>query len=311
MNKNKTTFFEWMAQVRANFLVLAVFLTGIGLAIAWKYFSSADGQFNFLHALLILAGVVLAHISVNLFNEYSDFKTGIDFNTQRSPFSGGSGMMVAGKTKPRQVLWSAIVTLVIAFVIGIYFAIVSHWSIMLIAFLGGLTIVFYTPVLARFMLGELFSGLTLGSLVVTGTYIAMTASPGLPLSGIISTDLILISIPPGILTSLLLLINEFPDVDADRKGGRKHLVIRFGKQKAAWIYTFGVFLTFGIIIALPLLGMASAWLYLALIPFPLALNASLIAIRHNNDNNRIITAMGNNVITVLATDLLLAIAILI
>jgi 1,4-dihydroxy-2-naphthoate octaprenyltransferase len=48
---------------------------------------------------LLLAGVVLAHISVNLFNEYSDYKTGIDFNTHRSPFSGGSGMIVSGKTK--------------------------------------------------------------------------------------------------------------------------------------------------------------------------------------------------------------------
>jgi 1,4-dihydroxy-2-naphthoate polyprenyltransferase len=311
MDKKLSAFASWMAQIRANFLVLAVFLVGIGLAIAWNHMPSVSGNFNYVHAAMIMAGVVLAHISVNLFNEYSDYKTGIDFNTIRSPFSGGSGMMVSGNTRPRQVLISAISTLSVAFGIGLYFAVIAHWSILFIALFGGLTIVLYTPLLARLMLGEFFSGLTLGTFVVIGTYIAMTASPGMPLSEILTSELILISIPPGILTALLLLINEFPDVEADRQGGRKHLVIRFGKKNAAYIYAFGVFMTFGIIIALPFLGMASQWIYLALIPLPLALNASFIAIRHGEDSKKIVTAMGNNVMTVLGTDLLLAIAILI
>ncbi len=311
MEKKFSSFSAWMAQIRANFLILAVFLVGIGLAVTWKFLDPAYGEFNFLHAALIMTGVVLAHISVNLFNEYSDYKTGIDFNTKRSPFSGGSGMIVSGNTSPGSVRVAAITTLLTAFGIGVYFSIIAHWSVLLIAVLGGLTIVLYTPLLARFMLGELFSGLTLGTLVVIGTFIAMTATPDMSLGQILSSDLILLSIPPGILTSLLLLINEFPDAEADRKGGRKHLVIRFGKQKAAYIYAFGVFVTFGIIIALPILGMASKWIYLALLPLPLALNASFIAIKHNQDDSKIVMAMGNNVITVLATDLLLAIAILI
>ncbi len=311
MEKILSSFTVWMAQIRANFLVLAVFLVGIGLAITWKYLPEAGGSFNFVHALLITGGVVLAHISVNLFNEYSDYKTGIDFNTVRSPFSGGSGMMVSGRTNPRSVLAAAVISLAAASVIGVYFALTAHWSIMVIAVVGGLTIVLYTPVLAKLMLGELFSGLTLGSLVVIGTFIAMTASPGIPLSEVVSRELVLISIPPGILTALLLLINEFPDMEADRKGGRNHLVIRFGRQGAAYIYAFGVLLAFGIIIALPLLGMTSLWIYLALIPLPLALNASFIAIRHSHDSKRIVTAMGNNVMTVLGTDLLIAVAILI
>lgn len=306
-----SSFAAWMAQIRANFLVLAVFLVGIGLAITWKFLPTVGGNFDFFHAALIMAGVVLAHISVNLFNEYSDYKTGIDFNTIRSPFSGGSGMIVDGNTRPRQVLVAAITALALASAVGIYFSLVAHWSIMVISVVGGLTIVLYTPLLARLMLGEFFSGLTLGTFVVIGTYIAMTASPEMSLSQILTSELILISIPPGILTSLLLLINEFPDAEADLKGGRKHLVIRYGKQKAAWIYAFGIFITFGIILALPILNMTSVWIYLALIPLPLALHASFIAIRHNNDSRKFVTAMGNNVMTVLATDLLLAIAILI
>ncbi len=311
MDKNLSSFAVWMAQIRANFLVLAVFLVGIGLAVTWRFLPSVNGDFNFFHAALIMTGVVLSHISVNLFNEYSDYRTGIDFNTRRSPFSGGSGMIVRGKTDPRSVLTAAIVTLFLAFGIGLYFSVVSHWSILVISVIGGLTILLYTPVLSRVMLGEFFSGLALGSLVVIGTYIAMTASPEMSVAQTVTSELILISIPPGILTALLLLINEFPDMEADRNGGRKHLVIRYGRKKAAYIYAFGVFMAFGIILVLPFLGFASTWIYLALIPLPLALNASFIAIRHSDDNNKIVAAMGSNVVTVLGTDLLIAIAILI
>ncbi len=301
----------WMNQIRLKFLLLAVFLVGIGLAFAKRQLISINAEFDFFHAALIMAGVVSAHISVNLFNEYSDFFTKIDFNTDRTPFSGGTGMMVAGMTTPRSVLYTAVITLTTAFFIGIYFSIVSHWSIFPICFIGALSVVLYTPFFQRLMIGEFFAGLTLGSLVVIGTYTAMTASPHMGLTSIVPADLVLISIPPGILTSLLLLLNEFPDTEADKKGGRRHLVTCFGKQKASYIYVLGLFFTFFTIAAIPVLGMASKWLFLSLIPLPFAFNAAMTALRHYEDRKKIVRAMGSNVITVLGTDLLLAVAILI
>ena len=115
-----------------------------------------------------------AHVSVNLFNEYSDHRTGIDFNTKRTPFNGGSGMMIQGLTSPTAVLTSAIVTLLYAMAIGIYYSIISHWFLLLIIGVGAISIVGYTDVLAKYMLGELFAGLSLGSLVVVVTFIALT-----------------------------------------------------------------------------------------------------------------------------------------
>ena len=221
----KQGFKIWLAQVRAPFLILAFLLVLIGLALAFKLPGDRLG-FNLFHAFLLVIGVVSAHAAVNLFNEYSDFKTGIDFNTNRNPFSGGSGMIIDGYTSQRSVKIAAISLLILAFGIGIYFTVVSHWSIIILVLIGGLTIVFYTEGLARIMLGELFAGLSLGSLVVVGTYIAMTATPGQELGDLLSAVVIMVSIPPGILTSLLLLINEFPDVEADKAGGRLHLVIR-------------------------------------------------------------------------------------
>jgi len=298
----------WLAQTRANFLLLAVFLVAIGLAYAAKY---GSGDFNGWHAALIMVGAIAAHVSVNLFNEYSDFTTRIDFNTAQTPFSGGSKMLVTGQTSPRSVHVASVLSLVIAAAIGVYFSIVSHWSIAVISVIGAIAIVYYTPLFAKMLLGEFFAGLALGTLVVLGTYIAMNGTPGMALAALLPLEVLLISIPPGILTALLLLLNEFPDAEADKAGGRYHLVIKLGREKSAWIYAAGIVLTFGIILLLPVLGISSPWIFLALLPLPLAIRAARTAIRDGADMARLIPAMGMNVMVVLATDLLIAVAVII
>ena len=299
----------WLAQARANFLILAVLLVAIGLTYAAKY--NPTGDFNVLHAILLVLGVVSAHVSVNMFNEYSDYHNKIDFNTVQTPFSGGSKMLIEGFTKPKSVLAAAIGTLLFSLFIGIYFSIVSHWSIMIFILIGGLTILFYTNFLAKILMGEILAGLTLGSMVVLGTYIAMVANPSMTFGEMIPQEVWLISIPPGILTSLLLLLNEFPDAEVDKIGGRNHLVIRFGKKTAAYIYAFGLLATFGTIVILPIAGISSYWLYLALLPLPIAFKAGMTAIKYGDDNQKLIPSMGMNVMVVLGTDLLVAVSVLI
>ncbi len=301
----------WMAQIRAPFLILAVFLVVIGLAFSIKYPHASDQSFNWLHAVMLVLGVLLSHISVNLFNEYSDFKTRIDFNTNKTPFSGGSGMITSGNTRPESVRTVGILTLLISGAVGVYFAIVSHWIVLVFAATGAFSVLFYTNFLSKRILGELFAGLALGTLVVLGTYVAMTSSPEMALKGLFPKEVIWISIPPGILTSLLLLINQFPDVEADKAGGRRHLLIRFGWKGASYIYTSGIFATFAIIVLMPIIGISSPWIYLALLPLPLGVKAAVTAIRHGNDTGKLVPALGSNVITVLATDLLLAVAVFI
>lgn len=301
----------WMAQIRAPFLILAVFLVVIGLAFSVKYPQDPVTVFNWLHAVLLVIGVVLSHVSVNLFNEYSDFKTKIDFNTNRTPFSGGSGMIQAGNTRPENVKTVGIITLLIAFAIGIYFAVISHWIVLIFSLIGAISVLFYTNFLAKRILGELFAGMALGTLVVLGTYMAMTATPGIALEGLFPKEVIWISIPPGILTSLLLLINQFPDHEADKDGGRKHLVIRFGLKGASYIYTAGMFVTFAIIVLVPIIGISSYWIYIALLPLPLGTKAAITAIRHGDDLGKLVPALGSNVMTVLLTDLLLAVSVII
>jgi 1,4-dihydroxy-2-naphthoate octaprenyltransferase len=299
-----------MAQIRANFLILSVFLVVLGIALSLKY-PTPGNEFDLLRALIVMLGAVVAHISVNLFNEYSDFHTKIDFKTNRTPFSGGSGMLTSGKSTPRAVLIVAIITLLVALGIGIYMSFLSHWIILVFAAIGSFSIIFYTQFLARYMLGEVFAGFALGTLVVLGTYVSLNASAGMSLSELFPSEVVWLSIPPGILTALLLFINEFPDAEADKEGGRLHLVIKLGKKASAWVYAAGMTAVFGIILVLPLTGLSSYWIYLGLLPLPMAVKASFTAIRHYEDNIKLVPALGSNVITVLAVDLLLAVGVFI
>jgi 1,4-dihydroxy-2-naphthoate polyprenyltransferase len=299
----------WVAQTRANFLFLAMVLVVCGVACAWAFPIPGAVEFSWASAAMLLAGVVLAHISVNLFNEYSDYKTRIDFNTIRNPFSGGSGMLTGEHTKPGAVLLSAFATLIAATAIGVYFVIISHWSLLILVVIGIIATTLYTIVFAKILLGEFFAGFALGTLVVIGVYVALTASPDLQLADLFVTEMLIVSIPPGILTSLLLLLNEFPDAKADKEGGRFHLVIFLGHRKAAYVYVLGLVVNYLIIVAIPLFFSANYWVYLALATIPLAIRASSVAVKEGDIPEKIIPAMGINVIVVLLTDLLLAIGV--
>lgn len=289
----------WAQQIRAPFLILSIVLVLIAIGAVFHH----TGHFYLLHSLLLTIGVILAHISVNLFNELSDFQTKIDQHTVRTPFSGGSGMMQAKKTSPEKVKLMAYIVMLISAAIGIYFCFVSGWEIAIFMVIGAVAILFYTSRLAKWLLGELFSGMTLGSLVVLGAYYALTSN--------ITLEIILISIPPGILTSLLLFLNEFPDVEADKTGGRHHLVIHFGRKTSAKIYVFFLGLVYVSIFIIPFISNTPKTVLLGLVTIPIAIKASVTTLQHSEDIPRLIPAMGTNVMVVIVTDLLLAIALFI
>ncbi|MFC1490930.1 prenyltransferase [Candidatus Latescibacterota bacterium] len=294
----KNSIIIWLKGIRANFLVLAVVLVMIGGAAAWR-----DGSFNTLYFIATLIGIVFAHISVNLFNEYSDWKTGIDAHTERTPFSGGSGNLQQGLLEPSQVRMASWLTLSVSFSLGLWLASVSGWPVLVLMGIGGLTTIFYTDYLAKLMIGEIASGITLGSFVVIGAYFVQT--------GEINSGIIWASVSPGILTMLLLLLNEFPDLEADRAGGRKHLVIVFGKRVSGIIYSILLLSVYLVFILGVIKSTMPATILIGLLTLPLALITISKVIRYGNDMPRLIPALGMNVIIVLATDFLLTVGYLI
>lgn len=285
----------WAGQIRAPFLVLSVVLVLIGGAVA-----AEDGVFDGLRFALALVGVVLAHTAVNLVNELHDHATGIDQQTRRTPYSGGSGTLQRGDLKPRPVLYVTLAVLATAFLIGIVLTILSGWELLIFILLGGLATVFYTSHLARWMIGELTAGACLGTFVVLGTYFCQAET--------LTGEVVWLSVPPGILTALLLFLNEFPDLEADREGGRRHLVIVLGREGAAVVYTAALIVVYAVLA----LGVAAELfplsVLMALATVPLAVKAAYTALRHHDKFDKMVGALGANVGVVLGTDLLIAVA---
>ena len=248
-----------------------------------------------------MAGVVLAHVAVNLINEISDYMTGIDEHTKRTPFSGGSGRLQARLTSPGAVGAAAVATLLSALIIGLYLSWVSGWELMLFIIAGGIATVFYTSHMSRWVLGELAAGSCLGTFVVLGTYFAQAST--------LTGTVIWLSVPPGILTALLLLLNEFPDVEADLTGGRRNLVIVLGRKRAAFVYVSGLALCYILLFLGVILGPFPKTVLLTLLTLPLAIKAASGAMKHGNDMEKLIPALGANVGLVLGTDLLIAVAL--
>ena len=130
---------KWLLVMRAPFLVLTPMLAFMGTAIAWWY----DDAFNLGYALLAFAGMLLAHISVNVLNEYFDYRSGVDLETIKTPFSGGSGVLPAGLLKPNQALWLGLVSFLLIIPIGIFFVIEVGWGLLPLLLIAAACIVLY------------------------------------------------------------------------------------------------------------------------------------------------------------------------
>jgi 1,4-dihydroxy-2-naphthoate octaprenyltransferase len=284
----------WFMEIRGPFLALSLVLAPIGTAIAWH-----DGSFHWGYFLLAWVGAILAHVSVNVLNEYFDYVSGLDFQTQKTPFSGGSGILTAGLIEPRKAYLLGVACLFLDAVIGAYFVIVQGWGLIPVMLLGGLFAYFYTPYLSRWQIGELSAGLGLGSLVVLGAYYVQT--------GQYTWEVIIASLAPGFLTANLLLLNEFPDVEADIRVGRRNLVMALGKRRAGWLYTILLVCTYLSIVLGAAFRLMPWPALVVLLTVPLAMKAIRGALQHYDDIPKLVPALGANVMTILGTNALLTV----
>jgi 1,4-dihydroxy-2-naphthoate polyprenyltransferase len=283
----------WFLETRPQFLLLPVVLIIAGTAVAWY-----DGFFNLTYALIALIGLLLCHASVNILNDYVDFKSGVDLKTLKTPFSGGSGLLPANKLSAKQTLWFGVICLILAIPIGIFFSLVQGWQLLPLIVVAGLCIVLYTPLILKSHFPEWSPGLGLGILPVLGAYFVQT--------GQYTFSAVAASIPAGFLVLNLLLLNEFPDVEADITVNRRTLPITIGKKRAAVVFTTFTVLTYLWIIAMVIIGSMPKTELLVLLTLPLAYKAIRGSFGYNN-LGRLIPAMGSNVMTVLGIPLIMGI----
>ena len=283
----------WFLETRPQFLLLSVVLIFLGTCLAWY-----DDAFHLGYALLAFVGLLLTHISVNTLNDYFDYRSGIDLEVKRTPFSGGSGILPSALLKPRQVLWLGLTSFLLAIPIGVYFVVARGWQLLPLLLIAAVCILLYTPVILKLGWPEWAPGVGLGALPVLGAYFVQTTAYTLPA--------VVASIPSAILVHNLLLLNEFPDTEADEKAGRKTLPITMGKARASLLYVMLTLIVYLWIIGGVVARLMPLFCLIALLTLPLAVKAIQGALRHQ-EITKLVPAMANNVLVVLLTQLLLGI----
>jgi len=284
----------WLLLPRFHFIPLTVILVSLGTAIA-----AYENVFDLGYFILAMIGSILVHMTVNVINDYYDDVDGIDLNTPRTPFSGGSGILTRHLLKPRQAFWFATVSLLMAMVIGIYFVVERGWLLFPLLLVAGFSAYFYNVCLSKWMVGELFAGLNFGPMIVLGSYYVQT--------GRYSWEALFASLAPGVLTANLLFLNEFPDREADERGGRRHLVIALGRESARFLYVALIIVAYLLIVIGVVAGIMPWVTLIGLGTIVFGWKAAKGALNDYNDVSRLVPALGANVITILGTQALLVV----
>lgn len=259
----------WLRVIRPLFLWGSIAPAFLGTSIAW-----ADGSYSLHHAVLAFLGLILWHVSAQVLNDYFDYRSGIDLKTQRTPFSGGSGVLPAKLLKPNSVLVFGLLCFVLALPIWIYFLIDKGVLLLPALAVGAVCVLLYTPVLTRWKVPEAFSGLGLGILPVLTCYFVQT--------GEYTTGAIVGGVASGIVMFNLHLLFEFPDVEADRAGGRKTLPIILGTKKASWLYLASSIICYAWVISWTVLHIMPQGALLSLLTMPLAFFVTAEALSRRN-----------------------------
>lgn len=288
---------SWFRVIRVKFLLASVIAVCLGLAINWWQTRTID----ITYGILTFVGVMALHASVDLLNDYWDFKRHIDTKTQRTKFSGGTGVLPEGLLKPNDVYKVGIIFLIVGSAVGGYFIFEKGITIAIILAFAIISIYFYSTRIVDSGLGEIFVAIK-GSMIVLGTFFVQTSH--------ITAGPVLGGIVVGVLSSLVLFVNSFPDFDADKAGGRKTLVIMLGKKKAAsaaWIFPI---VAYGIIISGIFTHVLPIFSLITLLTIPLLIKAGL-GLKQNFDNlDKIVPTMGSFVSYSRITGLLLILSFL-
>lgn len=221
--RSNSKVWPWFRVTRPTFLLGSVALAILGTSIAWW-----DGSFNLSNAILAFLGLLLWHTSANVLNEYSDFRSGIDARTRRTPFSGGSGVLPAGLLSSRSVLHLGLLLFAMAIPIWTYFIVMKGLLLLPLLLAGGLCVFLYTPVLTKQRLAEVSSSIGIGMLPILAFYFVQTGGYTLEVG--------LVAVASGLLLFDVHLLAEFPDVEADVVGGRKTLPITLSRNGASYVY---------------------------------------------------------------------------
>jgi 1,4-dihydroxy-2-naphthoate polyprenyltransferase len=244
----------WWQMTRPHTLTAAFVPVLLGTALSLQHGKIHIGLF-----LAMLIASLLIQAATNMFNEYYDFKRGLD--TEHSVGIGGT--IVRDGIKPKTVMQLALIFYGIALLLGGYICANSSWWLALVGLIcmgvgylytGGPLPIAYTP------FGEIFAGLFMGMMIILISFFIQT--------GTVDTTSILVSVPSFVLVGGILLSNNIRDLDGDKEFGRKTLAILLGKKKAIYLLAGMFAFTYLWILCLIFAGVVPIWTLLVLLSTP-------------------------------------------
>lgn len=294
---------HWLTELRAPFLTATLVSIILGTVIAW----ARNDSFNPAFFALALIGGVCAHLGTNVANDYFDHKSRNDEVNKEfvRPFSGGSRTIQQGLLTPREVLGGSLFFFVVATSIGTYLTLMNRPIVLALVLVGLVSGFFYTAPpfsWASKGIGEALVGINFGALMTLGAYYVQTQTLGL--------EPIIASIPIALLILAVLYINEFPDYAADKAVGKRTLVVRLGRAKAAIGYAAIILIVYMSIFLNALFGITPLYTLVALIPLPLAAESVQHALLFHSEPFKLVPANAATIILHLVTSLLLSLGYL-
>jgi 1,4-dihydroxy-2-naphthoate octaprenyltransferase len=254
--QNISTLKAWALASRPRTLPAAVAPVVVASAAA-----IGNHSFAFLSAAAALLVALLLQIGVNLANDYFDFKKGIDTEDRLGPVR----VTQSGLISPERVKAGMMTTFILAALPGIYLMKVGGWPVLIIGIASILAALAYSGgpfPLASHGLGDLFVFIFFGLVAVCGTYYVQALC--------LTPLLILLGIDVGLLISAILVVNNLRDIETDRKAGKRTFAVIIGERGAKLEYTLLLTGAYILPIAIWLGGVASGWILLASLSFPMA-----------------------------------------
>jgi 1,4-dihydroxy-2-naphthoate octaprenyltransferase len=286
----KSDFNTWMLAIRPRTLPAALAPVAVGSAVA-----QAEGAFHLLPALAALVGALLLQIAVNLANDYYDFKSGVDTAKRVGPIRVTQSGLIA----PRVVRRAMLAILASAGLIGCYLMAVGGWPIALIGAASVAGVLGYSggpfPLASR-GLGDICVFIFFGPVAVAGTHYVQALH--------FSWAALVMSLPPGLLITAILVVNNLRDIETDRTAGKRTLAVMIGPLITRCEYALLVASAYLVPLIASLGGEAPPWCLLPLLSLPLAWRCGqLVFTADGRDLNK---GLGQTAMLALIFSLLLA-----
>ena len=281
---NKLTLY--IQELRAPFLTASILPMALGAALAYRQTGEVS---PLLLALTLLCGALI-HLAANTFNDYFDFKSGCDSNkVTRTPFSGGSGLLPGEHLSAGEVLALSSALLLLAFLAGVAVLFLSPGNAWVILALGITSVLLgyeYTAPPLRLAYrgaGEIAIFIAFGPVPVTAACYIMGGELGItPLAA---------SVPPGLMTTAIIWINQFPDYETDKMAEKRNLLIRMGREKGRSVYYALVLLAGFSLVGHTWWGITPKWSIIGLAYLLAALPAAFILSKEFDNTSKLVPAM--------------------